>query len=114
MTYRLVTEAEFAERLREAVSHLRGKVGVVTGPGRSGAIAAVYASHELGVPYIPPSGRIPDRLRPLLLIDTAHWTGETIRKAARKTGAEVVICVYQEPPMVRFWYERKRAAEVSS
>lgn len=108
MTYRLVTEPEFAKRLREVVEPLRGKVGVVTGPGRSGAIAAVYASHELGVPYIPPTGRIPERLRPLLLIDTAHWTGETIRKATRKTQADVVVCVYVEPPMVRFWYERRR------
>jgi hypothetical protein len=110
MSYRVVSELEFAERLRKVVEPLRGKVGVVTGPGRSGAIAAVYASHELGVPYIPPTGRFPEHLRPLLLIDTAHWTGETIRKAARKTGADVVVCVFDEPPMVRFWYERRRSA----
>lgn len=104
MTYRTVTESEFRERVAEKLRGL--DVRAVTGPGRSGAVASVYASHYLGLPWIPYGQPCPDKLRPLLIVDTAHWTGATIRKAQRRYGEQTeIVALYHEPPMVRFWYE---------
>lgn len=104
MSYRTVYESEFRERIKEKLKGVRA--GCVTGPGRSGAVASVYASHILGVPFIPYRQRVPDKLRPVLVIDTAQWTGATIRKARRAYGEDAtMLVVYHEPPMVRFWYE---------
>lgn len=106
MTYRTVQEAEFRERIRTALIGI--SVKAVTGPGRSGAVASVYASHILGVPFIPYRQPVPDKLRPVLVIDTAAWTGATIRKAQRLYGPDaLMLTVYNEPPMVRFWYEKR-------
>lgn len=104
MTYRIVSEEELRARVAERL--LGMDVKAVTGPGRSGAIASVYASHYLGIPWIPYGQSCPDKLRPLLLIDTARWTGATIRKATVRYGPRVtVVTLFDEPPMVRFWYE---------
>lgn len=105
---RLVSEAEFSVAIRTA---LNGMVAdCVTGPGRSGAVAAVYASHILGIPFIPYGQRVPDNLPRLLIVDTATESGATLRKAVRKYNAmhlpePLVVAVYQEPPRVMFWYE---------
>ena len=48
---RVVAEAEFAGVLR--LKLLGVQAGAVVGPGRSGAVASVYASHILGIPFIP-------------------------------------------------------------
>ncbi len=79
-------------------------MGSVTGPGRSGAIAAVYASHILGIPY---GQTPPQELGNLLIIDTAIESGETLKKAARKycKYSHHILALYQEPPRVAFWYE---------
>lgn len=104
----VVSESEFAERLRLSVSSVRGVVRSVIGPGRSGAVAAVYASHELGVPWLPQGAPIPPKLRPTLVIDTARASGATLRKMARRIGDDaIVLAVYEEPPRVAFWYEAK-------
>lgn len=106
MTYRTVQEPEFRERIRAVLAGVEARA--VTGPGRSGAVASVYASHILGVPFIPYRQRVPDKLRPVLVIDTARWTGATIRKARRLYGDDArMVVVYTEPPMVRFWYEKR-------
>lgn len=104
---RIVSEQEFAARLRESVMGLN--VGSVTGPGRSGAIAAVYASHILGVPFIPYGQPAPAN-GSILVIDTAIESGATLRKASRRYAQwnPVVLAVYQEPPRVAFWYEAAR------
>lgn len=107
---RIVSEAEFAVSIRIALTfHLVGgeEVDCVTGPGRSGAIAAVYASHILGIPFIPYGQKVPPQLPRLLLIDTARQTGKTIRKAQKKYEGFVTttVVVYEEPPRVAFWYE---------
>lgn len=107
MSYRIVSEPEFSARICEV---LRGccNVAAVTGPGRSGAVAAVYASHILGVPFIPYRATVPEKFKQrLLVIDTARWTGATIRKAGRLYPGARIITVYDEPPMVRFWYEAR-------
>lgn len=104
MSYRTVTEGEFRQRVYERLSGIDAKA--VTGPGRSGAVASVYASHILGLPWIPYGQPCPDKLRPLLIVDTADWTGATIRKAQRRYGQpSKIVSLYHEPPMVRFWYE---------
>lgn len=103
--YRTVQEPEFRDRIKSVLAGMQ--VGCVTGPGRSGAMASVYASHILGVPFIPYRQKVPDKLRPVLVVDTAQWTGATIRKARRLYGDDAkMVVVYHEPPMVKFWYER--------
>jgi len=105
MSYRVVGPEELMHALRRV---LDGRTaGCVTGPGRSGAIASAFASHILSVPFIPFRQQVPDKLRPVLIVDTATWTGAAARKAARLygPGTEFVVA-FNEPPMVKFWYER--------
>lgn len=103
---RIITEPEFAERLRTVISTMT-PIGSVTGPGRSGAIAAAYASHITGAPFIPYGAPAPAHLAPLLIIDTARKSGATLRKAARRYAYAnpIVAACYHEPPRVVFWYE---------
>lgn len=105
---RIVSEAEFRARLAGVLATADlGNVGSVTGPGRSGAIAAVYASHLLGVPFIPFGSTPPAHLGRVLIVDTARESGRTLRKAERRyeAASPIVIAVYEEPPRVVFWYE---------
>ena len=88
-------------------SLLTAEIGSVTGPGRSGTVAAVYASHHLGVPFIPYGSRCPTHLGRLLIIVTARESGATLRKAER-SYAEVnplVVACFEEPPRVALCYE---------
>ena len=101
---RIVSEGEFRMILASSLAGLR--VRAVTGPGRSGAVASVYASHLLGVPWIPYGQPCPDSLRPILIIDTASRTGATLRKAGRRyEGDQLLLHLFDEPPRLRFWYE---------
>jgi hypothetical protein len=104
---RVVTESEFASRLRLSLDGT-DEFGAVTGPGRSGAIAAAYASHLLGVPFVPFGQPAPKDRGRLLIIDTAEMSGATLRKARRRYAEHdaVTLAVFREPPRVRFWYER--------
>ena len=106
---RIIAEAEFALRMAGVLMGLPA-VGFVTGPGRSGAVAAVYASHLLGIPFVPYGSPAPAGLGRALLVDTARESGETMRKAARKYAAAnpVVVVAYEEPPRVAFWYEASK------
>lgn len=102
---RIVSEEEFSGALRAKLDGVAAKA--VVGPGRSGAVASVYASHFLGIPFIPYGMPCPDHLRPLLIVDTATKSGKTLRKAEMLYGGEcVVVSIYKEPPRIRFWYER--------
>lgn len=105
---RVVTEEEFANAFAGALDDTvdAALCGCVTGPGRSGAVAAVYASHRLGIPFIPYGQAIPNGWR-VLIVDTASESGKTLRKAARRYEAAdpVVVFAYCEPPRVMFWYE---------
>lgn len=104
---RVVAEDEFNVRIRDILVDCPSDVGAVTGPGRSGAIASVYASHILGIPFIPYGQKHPQHLGRLLIIDTARESGATLRKAARKYEGTtpLVIACFEEPPRVVFWYE---------
>lgn len=108
MSYRIVSESEFHEKVKAVTQNMQAaNYGCVTGPGRSGAIAAVYVSHKLGIPFIPYGQDIPAKLQPVLVVDTASWTGRTARKAARRYNTPSWIAFYKERPveMVKFWYE---------
>ena len=76
----------------------------VVGPGRSGAVASVYASHHLGIPFLP-WGASPPAGSKILVVDTAMQSGRTIRRAMRKYNTDYFVVAYQEPPRVKFWYE---------
>lgn len=103
----VIDPEEFEYRLHELKDEIKVKYGCVTGPGRSGAIASAMASHVLGVPFIPFRTPVPEKLRPVLVIDTARMTGKTMRKARKMYGASAVQAwLFDEPPIVRFWYER--------
>ncbi len=105
---RIILEPEFYNSIAlELAQPQYCMVGSVTGPGRSGAIAAVYASHLLGVPFIPYGQKAPLHLGRLLIIDTATESGATLRKATRRyeDATPLVVAVYHEPPRVAFWYE---------
>jgi hypothetical protein len=104
---RVISEAEFAGALRLKLLGVEARA--VTGPGRSGAVASVYASHVLGIPWLPFGRHCPEHLRPLLIVDTARKTGATLRKAQRtyNFASPIVLCAFEEPPRVRFWYEEQ-------
>ena len=106
---RVISEPEFAEKIKIVLNDMMEHVLIrsVTGPGRSGAVASVYASHILSVPFIPYGQTIPKHLYPVLVIDTAHETGKTLRKATRRYAYadSMGVALYNEPPRVMFWYE---------
>ena len=102
----VVSEDNFKSVFFSHLMRFKGKVESVTGPGGSGAIAAVYASYFLHVPYFPFRKNPSVCLKPVLVVDTASMTGKTIRKALRKMGGGAYgLYVFKEPPIVRFWYE---------
>ena len=103
---KIISEIEFRDRLMSALNGLVG-FDYVTGPGRSGAIASAYASHFMGIPFVPYKCKIPDSQ--VLIVDTAIQSGRTLRKASRYYNDGVndgpYLYVFQEPPRLRFWYE---------
>lgn len=102
-----ISEPEFAARLADRLCGVTARA--VTGPGRSGAIASAYASHMLGIPFLPFGVPCPEHLRPLLIVDTARKSGATLRRAVRKCGEPcIIVYAFDEPPRVRFWYEGRR------
>lgn len=105
---RTVSEQEFRERANEVLSPLMGQYKSVMGPGRSGAVASVYASHLLEIPWLPATASVPLHLRPVLVVDTAVLTGHTLKRFAGKVGAKKALAVFHEPPIVRFWYEKHK------
>jgi hypothetical protein len=113
---RIITEREFAWTLKQALDNLPPGIGSVTGPGRSGAIAAVYASHWQGVPFIPYGAIAPAHLGRLLVVDTAQQTGATIRKAVRRYAYADphALTIYNEPPRVVFWYEGPNLSRIAA
>lgn len=108
----IISEEQFRIALYAALKPYQGRVRSVTGPGRSGALASVYASYFLQVPWFIIKASVEDYLRPILLVDTAIQTGKTLRKAQRRMGAEFMVAVFQEPPRVHFWYEYQEARQM--
>ena len=105
----IISEVQFRDALYYKLSQFRflpinhpRLIRSVSGPGRSGAIASVYASHYLKVPWLPAGSVVPERLKPHLCVDTAGLTGATLRKLARKMQTGLTLCVFEEPPRVYF------------
>jgi hypothetical protein len=103
-----IDEGRFITALQAALATFQHPFGAVTGPGRSGAIAASYASYLTGRPFVPFGQPFPG---PILVIDTATKSGRTLRKAVRKvekTGSIAYgLQVYASPvDRYHFWYER--------
>lgn len=105
---KIISEAEFNERIRSVLQG-RSDFGWVTGPGRSGAVAAVYASHILRIPFVPYGAFGGASLGKLLIIDTAMESGRTLRKASNKYKSvenETLFCFDESNgDRVAFWYE---------
>ena len=99
----IISEQEFQIEFYRKLYLLESKPDYVVGPARSGAIAAVYASHYLGVPFVPYKSKIDGKIP--LIVDTACQSGRTLRKASRYYDGAPTLFVYKEPPRVRFWYE---------
>lgn len=106
-----IEEKEFSERLSMLLLETTFDPDFVTGPGRSGSVAAVYASYILGRPFIPYGATPPGRK--ILVVDTASMSGRTIRKAVSKyerQGYETVgLVAYESDDRHHFWYERLAA-----
>jgi hypothetical protein len=103
----IVQESEFYERITKRLKPFKDYFKCVTGPGRSGSICAVYASYFLNIPFIPLFGSFPEKMWPVLIIDTAFHSGRTLRKAKKKIKAKShCIALWHEPPIVHFWYEQ--------
>lgn len=111
-------EPEFKEAITQALEPYRNQgYNFVTGPGRSGAIAAVYASYILKIPFVPHKankrgfwvGNMP--VTKILVVDTAEYTGYTIRKAVsyyRRLGNvcdSVTVFKEEKHNFSYFWYE---------
>jgi hypothetical protein len=109
MTWTVISESDFDARVNEFLQNSTlnfDDFGFVTGPGRSGAIAAVYVSHKLALPFIP-FNTLPRIKGRALIVDTARESGETMKKALRRYARyfPAPIIFYEEPPRVAFWYE---------
>ncbi len=99
---RFVSEPEFREAICAVLSDVSG-FDFVTGPGRSGAVASVYASHYLGIPFVPFKRQ---KGANIMIVDTAINTGRTIRKASNFYHGAPYFFAFTQPPRVKFWYER--------
>ena len=106
MSKRTYTEPEFSQLIKEKLKSVES-LGIksVSGPGRSGAIAAVYASYILKIPFIYYGQTVPVDLRPHLVIDTAKMSGRTLKRAALRMRAQYMLAVIEEKSHEHFWYE---------
>ena len=111
-SWNLVSEPEFKEAITQALeAHRNQGYQFVTGPGRSGAIAAVYASYILKIPFVPHKSNLPVGSNKILVVDTAEYSGRTIRKAVSHYQRLGNICesltVFKEfkYDFSYFWYE---------
>lgn len=104
---KIIQESEFRTAMYNALDNFKkSNVKYVTGPGRSGAIAAVYASHYLTIPFIPSTFKTSFfNKNEVLVVDTAMLTGATVRKCMKKFNTSFSVVPFIEPPLVKFWYE---------
>ena len=81
----IVTEADMLEIMRAlfASDPLYAKAEQVTGPGRSGAMAALHASYMLNIDHLP-AGRLPLKAGPVLIIDIVASTTSGLHRLAKR------------------------------
>lgn len=112
MTWYPVDEPTFRNELYDALNELEDTFQFVTGPGRSGAIASVYASHYLCIPFIPYKSGL-KQIGNLLIVDTVEYTGRTLQKAQawyeKNSSFELIGNTYAMNESLghyyQFWYE---------
>lgn len=114
---KIVSEKQFSDDLLKALNSKWDsgeyrlvdslKWYAVMGPGRSGAIVAVYLSHLLGIPFFPFTTRLPEKIKGVLVADTCVQSGRTLRKIKARLGSRCIntFFVYKEPPRLKMWYE---------
>lgn len=107
-----ITELQFRDKFYTVLDNIKQKsFSFVAGPGRSGAIASVYASHYLSIPFKPHKTGNYTGDTSVLIVDTVEYTGNTLRKAASwygKRGLYVTITfAFKESRghYYKFWYE---------
>lgn len=107
-----LTEQAFRVHFYEALDRVdKNSFDFVTGPGRSGAVASVYASHYLGLPFIPHKAGDYITFESVLVVDTVEYTGRTLRKASKwyqKRGLSVkTVFGFKEHRghYYKLWYE---------
>lgn len=108
----MITEPEFVTQLRETLADpVYATVASVTGPGRSGAMASIYASQLLDIEYVP-CGREPRTGGPILLIDVADTTMYGLNKLAKryKDYDQVLCLVFEVEKSVPMWFELSKAS----
>lgn len=77
-----MTEQEWRSAFYDALDQIdASKFDFVTGPGRSGAVASVYASNYLGLPFKPHKSGSYENDSAVLVVDTVEYTEKTMRKA---------------------------------
>lgn len=101
----IVTEAEFKALIQEIYTDIPSDVEWVTGPGRSGAIAAVYVSYAFGLPFIPYCSLGPAHKRGLI-IDMQPLSSLVRRKAEKRYYGAHIMSLYDTAADRVFWYER--------
>lgn len=99
----VISEEEFLKSFSENLLTLKENIDFVTGPGRSGAVASVYASYLLSVPFVPYGQKIPGKKA--LIVDTVVMTGKTIRKASRKYDDAPYVFGILVSKKRRLWFE---------
>jgi adenine/guanine phosphoribosyltransferase-like PRPP-binding protein len=105
----VVSEAEFSKMVGDALTGV-ARPDFIVGPGRSGAVAAVYVSYRLHCPFVPfghPGGA---KGSSVLIVDTVSMSGRTIRRAAAKYermgfAVSTLTIVPQNQKRHHFWYE---------
>lgn len=112
MAWERMSESEWREKFFLALDQVDTTgISFVTGPGRSGAVASVYASHYLGLNFKPHKAGNYDKDTKVLIVDTVEYTGKTLRKAEawyKKRGLEVVVVFAVKETRghyYKMWYE---------
>lgn len=107
-----VTEEQWRAAFYAELNEMKGvKFDFVTGPGRSGHVAAVYASHYLGIPFKPHKCGVYKEGEVVLVVDTVKYTGKTLRKAQQwyaKRGLIVAVAYALDETRghyYKMWYE---------
>ncbi len=98
---RIITEKEFNDRLED--TFIENDYELVTGPGRSGAITAVYVSHKFGIPFLPYKQIVVGKK--IIVVDTTINTGRTLRKASKFYNNSDKYYVFGNQERYYFWYE---------
>ena len=112
MSWQFMSEQEWRRFFCDALEKLDKKdFSFVTGAGRSGAVASVYASHYLGIPFKPHKAGSYVTDNSVLIVDTVEYTGKTLRKAKKwyqKKGliAETAFAIKEHKGhYYKMWYE---------